>query len=86
MANPRLKTMRNVPVNVSSIAPIQDHLKIIKALMTDISVKSKKLQVSQMFTIKLSKTAAGKYTGPKITLQVNIDVETRLCKIIAHPI
>ena len=74
--------MRKVPANCSSTPTIQDHLKTINALITDISVRRRKDELAQMFAIKLPKIASVGYIGPKILLHMNSVLDMTLFIII----
>ena len=74
--------MRKVPANCSSTPTIQDHLTTISALITDISAKSKKDELAQMFVIKLAKIASLGYIGPEILLHMNNVLDMTLFVII----
>ena len=84
MLNPKFDRKRNVPAKSSSSLKNQDHLKINKALTTDISEISKKLQVIQIFAMIDSNVAKIVFKGPKRILHVNDEVDTILYKIITQ--
>ena len=84
MLNPKFDRKRNVPAKSSSSLKNHEHLKINKALTTDISEISKKLQVIQTFAMTDSNVAKIVFKGPKKILQVNDEVETILYKIITQ--
>ena len=72
-------------MKLSSNPAMRGNLKSINALMTKDSVRHKKSQVTEKFSMKDVKAAISICTGPKSILQVRQGVQIVLFNIMAYP-